>query len=619
MLQQYEAIRLLGEVLKQYEVVGADGVVRDEIASLNQINVFVGPNNTGKSRFLRGLYAAEPYQYRPTGFDLDKITTRLRELHGRIRGTFVPYKLTEVGSLRRDELVHFLELRHFGTNGETTFNELHKRLAKISQAQPSQSMSFEGYGNVHSSQLVLGFEAIRALAKEILAEIETLRCEVGEERRVYIPILRGLRPFKHVSGDNYKDRTIQDYGLVSSEDRVVFTGLGLFHTLLEHKNGPPEKRKIIEDYEEFLKNELFDGRQVELTPLHGADTVHVMIGDDDEFPVYKLGDGVQALIILTFLAFINERRTLFLIEEPDLYLHPGMQRKWLELLVRHPRFAKHQFFLTTHSNHILDMSSDYPGVSVFLFRKESEKKKFTVRPASFRDRNVLHEIGARSTSVFLTNGSIWVEGITDRLYIREFLQKYLSEQGEANILREDTHFSLIEYGGGNLVHFDFREVAEDLSEKINTIRLCSNSFLVMDGDNVKKGSRVPELKEQLGDRMLVFDSKEIENLLDPVVIAAAANEILARSNVEPASKRSLLSETFKVSEYHGTKKKLGEYLDSKYGVKYFAADSGTIKMKMEFCRVAIRYMQENPSSWQLTREARNLCEKLAAFIREVNS
>src|SRR5687768_7959440 len=99
--------------------------------------------------------------------------------------------------------------------------------------------------------------------------------------------------------------------------------------------GPRSDRALVDAYEDFLAAELFEGRPVEIRPRRDSDVVFVGIGDDDERPIYQFGDGIQSLIILIFPAFVAEKRSLLFIEEPDTHLHPGMQRKLLELFLRH--------------------------------------------------------------------------------------------------------------------------------------------------------------------------------------------------------------------------------------------------------------------------------------------
>src|SRR5205807_682440 len=126
---------------------------------------------------------------------------------------------------------------------------------------------------------------------------------------------------------------------------------------------------------------------------------------------------------LTFPLFMNEgKNLLFFCEEPELCMHPGMQRAFLKLITS-DKFANHQYFLTTHSNHFLDLTQDFDNVSIYTVQKQiavTDKKEkdatFHIQNVSNEDRRCLEFLGVRNSSVFLSNCTIWVEGITDRRY-----------------------------------------------------------------------------------------------------------------------------------------------------------------------------------------------------------
>ena len=84
----------------------------------------------------------------------------------------------------------------------------------------------------------------------------------------------------------------------------------------------------------------------------------IKIGNDER-PIYDWGDGTQQLIIILFSLFIHkdEKDSLFFIEEPEIYLHPGILRKFIEV-INSDVFPNHQYFITTHSNIVLDTSAD---------------------------------------------------------------------------------------------------------------------------------------------------------------------------------------------------------------------------------------------------------------------
>jgi len=104
------------------------------------------------------------------------------------------------------------------------------------------------------------------------------------------------------------------------------------------------------------------------------DVVHIKIGDNEERPIYDLGDGMQSLIICTYpIVTETEPGSLFFLEEPDLCMHPSLQRTFLEVLKTYHRKMGHQFFITTHSNHLLDLLEDNELVSIFSFSEIADR------------------------------------------------------------------------------------------------------------------------------------------------------------------------------------------------------------------------------------------------------
>src|ERR1041384_6096119 len=52
---------------------------------LNRVNLLIGPNNAGKSRFLRALFKASKFRYRPSGVDRDRIIRAVKKFDERVR------------------------------------------------------------------------------------------------------------------------------------------------------------------------------------------------------------------------------------------------------------------------------------------------------------------------------------------------------------------------------------------------------------------------------------------------------------------------------------------------------------------------------------------------------
>jgi hypothetical protein len=120
-------------------------------------------------------------------------------------------------------------------------------------------------------------------------------------RHYYIPSLRGLRPTAGDS-DTYSARTLLDYQLPAEN---IFTGLDMFVRVRKMLLGDLQARKQIAEYEKFLSYNFFHEQQISLIPREHErnDVLYVKIGQESERPIYSLGDGIQSVIILTFLPY----------------------------------------------------------------------------------------------------------------------------------------------------------------------------------------------------------------------------------------------------------------------------------------------------------------------------
>ena len=130
-------------------------------------------------------------------------------------------------------------------------------------------------------------------------------------------------------------------------------------------------------------------------------------------------------------------------------------------------------------------------------------------PLSTPHESVLKELGVNNSSVFLTNATLWVEGITDRKYIRTYLDKYQLMNFGKLVYEEDIHYSFVEYAGSNLAHWSWSNNDPD---KINASKICSKALIIADKDVQSKGDRLKNLESQKIEYHLTL-GKEIENMI----------------------------------------------------------------------------------------------------------
>lgn len=619
----------------------------DQVIEIKRLNFFIGKNNAGKSRFLRNLFKS-----------LNSQTFYQSELF---------LKLCKIDKKLNDDIYNQTRKNPNYEYFSNTFNDLKNNLTISRRNQAIQQFS-------HILQYLSNLGVLNLLvsnnnapqAKELFTNQITNTSTVNFDlEKFYIPILRGMCPVTEIENKQpYIERAQKDYFSNSQKfnSKNIITGECLYHELKTHLLGEPEQREIIKNYEEKLSQYFFDNETVSLIPKHDQDVVNIKIGSDKQFPISELGDGLQQVIILTYEAFIKKDEThAFFIEEPELHMHAGMVRQLMNFYLNE---TNHYYFFTTHSNHLLDMADESDQVIIQKFvkqPKENPKDGFDFKIYRCdRDRDLLASLGVKPSSVYLANCTIWVEGITDRLYITKYMEKYLVElkNSDEELYKKyrrfmpNYHYTFVEYAGSNLVHWDFSdEFTDHLNDQgMNALLTTSSVLLIADGDIQGKGNRVEQLTESLGKQFYLLPCKETENTLPANIIHYACNikfsglEIALSSNLELSKiLKNYLSmdgmqtntkDGFDITQllsdqnYFHAKDGIGKIIDSKIKIgnprtsddkpkKCFADASGTIKDKLKFCRLILTLMDH--VEWTLTDSAKELCKTIFEHIDESNN
>ncbi|GLH45889.1 hypothetical protein RS3R6_30760 [Pseudomonas atacamensis] len=582
---------------------------------LRKLNLLVGPNNSGKSRLLRTLFSTKPEKLiisidsavKNACRDLGKIINVINDCE-----RILDFDCNEFNAIYKGEC----------KDVDAMAGILQELIKTINYAN---NQNFRAQGNTVNEFNLIRRHLPGENLDEALSHLEDLSAQVLNIKKHYIPILRGMRPLGD-GKDLFLERTLRDYFSTPGQLNVI-TGFDLYNLLARFLLGQPDERERVRSYEKILGNEFFGGAEITLIPQYGQDTVAVKIGDDAQFSIYDLGDGLQQVIIITSAAFLEQEKSIFFIEEPEACLHPGLLRKLALFLLNH---TNHQYIATTHSNHLLDLAESHSEVLIHRVSKKNSQdgNGFFIQECT-KDREILADLGVRASSVYLANSTIWVEGITDRLYLKVIMKKYLDslEQGPKKILfegyLENYHYAFVEYQGGTLGHWGFDD-DDDTTERLNASRLCADAFLIADGDIVDKSERAQTLAAELQDRFHLLPGKEIENLLPPIVVLESAKKIFGRklSKTKEGLDSDKLANILTIdlaNSSHG----IGYHLDKALGLKgkgkdrrVFADESGTINDKVKFCQQAVQVM--NDIEWNLSHNLNELCKKIYSHIESRN-
>jgi hypothetical protein len=331
----FSGLCLEGEVAGQYEMerTGSQHEVQEttkagvlELDGLAPITIFVGANNSGKSRLMRELFKI-------------KAPAKIKQCIKAFHGNKIDIGTTIVGWLSSISSIKDISCER-GWIAESDREEICAYLAQLDH-KINHTRRKGAWGEV---------EGLEALQSNLLRlDIEQPLSGIQSVRRCYLPMLRGMRPplkaetsdlINESDNDWYQQRTKHDYFSAPEDevervgfgDQKVFTGLGLYGDLRRRLLAKTQAiRDSVRKYEQFLSSYFFAGQEVILIPVEESnnDVVHVRIGDNDERPIYDLGDGMQSLIICTYpIVTETEPSSLFFLEEPDLCIPPCSALFW---------------------------------------------------------------------------------------------------------------------------------------------------------------------------------------------------------------------------------------------------------------------------------------------------
>lgn len=602
---------------------GVDSGDFKNLGKFSKINFFVGANNCGKSRFLRGLIKTEMNNleiYSKTNIDsiLDNINLKFSRIFKNPNDFKIDIEKNKKIKILIAGRNKYSDLTNNYGNFKSLFLELREELFTVEK------------------QLLKSYIPKYALSsyenkKELFQELIKLDDEINfvlenqPEGRKYIPILRSLQKNPHLKEESFKETVKKQFEI----EKDVYTGLDQYDINLKIKNS--KNREKIARFESFLSKHFFNGKTIEITSdIESKDLLFAIDGVD--LPIYDIGDGIQALIILLFPIYTANSNDWFFIEEPETHLHPGLQRLFIETLLsdEYLNSKNLRYFFTTHSNHFLDMTLSSNDISIFQFQKHDDAK-FVIKNNIKPDNEILELLGVNTSSVFLANTSIWVEGPTDRKYISKMLRLY-AESKQQSHLKEDIDFAFFEYGGNLITHYLFEEGVEvdeiEVKEKINSFALSNKIYLLADNDNAKEGSTKFKRRTVLEGISHEKDNffyqntivTEIENLLPLVVIRNFMKLlVIGENNICKVDRFK-----FKRTDYLHIG--IGEFCYdllvskniAKKNIKNFRSSTGTLKndYKLKLARLFVNSSYSYEEVIEDNTQLKEIIESLYDFIKK---
>ncbi len=381
---------------------------------------------------------------------------------------------------------------------------------------------------------------------------------------------------------------IRKVGLAGSE-AADFSGEGIIERLAKIQNPPLTEQNLKDKFiaiNNFIQSVLENASaNIEIPYARDMILVHM---DGKTLPLESLGTGVHEVVILAAAATILDN-SILCVEEPELHLHPLLQKKLVKYLSDE---TNNQYFFTTHSAHLLD-AVESEIFHVILKNNCTE----VINIANTRQKSdICKDLGYKASDILQANCVIWVEGPSDRIYLNHWIKSKNPN------LTEGVHYSIMFYGGRLFSHLtasDDDELAERVEDFISVRNLNRNTVIMFDSDKKTSRSHINSTKKRLRDEFnrgagfaWITKGREVENYLD--------NDRLEES----------------ILAVHQSAKQIVKKGQWENLLKYYKKDGKTEKTANKV-KVARHYVGNNkPDLSRLDLNAR--LEELCVFITSIN-
>lgn len=391
-----------------------------EITDIENALILVGQNSTGKTTVLDAIRAVGgDYSLKPEDFDESGANVEIA----------VTLLITE------EDLKN---LQHMGKI--STYRKWESFLAEFRRKLPSfdgEKLSFTFVANKDGRQrLDDGYRKNNPFIREIFPTIYFIDAERNPDRfqkdmlsLQEDPQLKGIRENKCLfNAAKSCNHCFSCIGLLSKKKPMELTAFETFR-LLDYKlyqlNLDAFEKKVNEAYRKnggqdrilFSMNRHGESMLTVTTEFYqpAADIIR---------PIERLGKGMRSIYMLSVLeAYAEEQdhgNCIIMMEDPEIFLHPTMQKTSGDILYRLSR--RHQVIFSTHSPNLL------PNFSIRQIRQMVLNE--SGMPQVKRDTDVssiLDDLGYTASDLMNVDFVFIVEGKQDKNRLPILLKKYYSE------------------------------------------------------------------------------------------------------------------------------------------------------------------------------------------------
>lgn len=264
----------------------------------------------------------------------------------------------------------------------------------------------------------------------------------------------------------------------------------------------------------------FENIRIQQRKINGKSVWEIYLKEKgmERVPLSKSGSGIKTIIlvllnllVVPMLSQNNGKKMVYGFEELENNLHPAMQRKLFDYIYEYAVEKNMCIFITTHSHVAINAFFDKDNACIYHVVKDN-KGAAVKRIESYIDKTeILDDLDVKASDILQANGIIWVEGPSDRIYIKKWLEIFCNNQ-----FQEGKHYQFLYYGGRLLSHYS----AEEDTDFISIITTNRNAAIVIDSDKRNQAMSLNDTKKRIIEEFNKLDmfcwvtkGKEIENYI----------------------------------------------------------------------------------------------------------
>jgi hypothetical protein len=321
---------------------------------------------------------------------------------------------------------------------------------------------------------------------------------------------------------------------------IYANGRGLTNVIQRYVNSSTRNRDLVEKSLLRELNSIFrpDAEYNRLlVQQHGtspSDPWELYLEEEKKgrIPMSQTGSGLKTvLLVLANLLLVPEvsgknyplSGYLFCFEELENNLHPAVQRRLFRYLLDRAVAESCHFFITTHSNVVIDLFANDPNAQILHVTHDGESAAVRRVETMEHGHGILDDLDMRASDLLQTNAVVWVEGPSDVNYFNRWIELWTD-----GTLVDGIHYQCLPVGGSCNAHFSF-DSEEIVARLIPALKINRHAILLADSDRTADTASLKVHAKRLADEVAktgyawLTMGKEVENYIPATLFQTLCN------------------------------------------------------------------------------------------------